>query len=144
MVDIPDSLRSVFSATVHERDGTYVIDIPSRAINHDILTSEETYRVALLDLPTPTESPNQRSPRADRPQTSRRRQDQSPPVNEGEIRDVTIETVGNQGDGIAKVERGYVVIIPGVQPGDEPTVEIEQVQENVAFASVVDSDSRVL
>jgi predicted RNA-binding protein with TRAM domain len=57
---------------------------------------------------------------------------------------VTIETIGDQGDGIAKVDRGYVVIVPGGQPGDEPTVEIEQVQENVAFASVVDIDPRAL
>jgi predicted RNA-binding protein with TRAM domain len=67
-----------------------------------------------------------------------------PPVDEGEVRDVTIETVGDQGDGIAKVERGYVVIVPGAQPGDEPTVEIEQVQENVAFARIIDSDPRAL
>ena len=65
-----------------------------------------------------------------------------PPVKEGEVRNVTIETVGDQGDGIAKVERGYVVIVSGAQPGDEPTIEIEQVQKNVAFASVVDSDPR--
>jgi predicted RNA-binding protein with TRAM domain len=57
---------------------------------------------------------------------------------------VTIETVGDQGDGIAKVERGYVVIVPDAQPGDEPTIEIEQVQQNVAFASIVDSDPRTL
>jgi predicted RNA-binding protein with TRAM domain len=57
---------------------------------------------------------------------------------------VTIETIGDQGDGIAKVDRGYVVIVPDAQPGDEPTVEIEQVQQNVAFASVVDSDPRTL
>ena len=63
-------------------------------------------------------------------------------MEEGEVRDVTIETVGDQGDGIAKVERGYVVIVPGAQPGDEPTVKVEQVQENVAFASIVDSDPR--
>ncbi|ELZ53165.1 hypothetical protein C465_01419 [Halorubrum distributum JCM 9100] len=62
----------------------------------------------------------------------------------GEVRDVTIETTGDQGDGIAKVERGYVVIVPGGQPGDEPSVEIEQVKENVAFASIVERDSRAL
>jgi tRNA/tmRNA/rRNA uracil-C5-methylase (TrmA/RlmC/RlmD family) len=33
---------------------------------------------------------------------------------------VTIETVGDQGDGIAKVERGYVVIVPETQPGEQP------------------------
>ena len=26
MVEIPDSLRSVFSATVHERDGGYIVE----------------------------------------------------------------------------------------------------------------------
>jgi predicted RNA-binding protein with TRAM domain len=67
-----------------------------------------------------------------------------PPVDEGEVRDVTIETTGDQGDGIAKVERGYVVIVPGGQPGDELSVEIEQVKENVAFASIIESDSRAL
>jgi predicted RNA-binding protein with TRAM domain len=56
------------------------------------------------------------------------------------VRDVSIETVGDQGDGIAKVDRGYVVIVPGAEPGDEPTVRIDQVQQNVAFASVVDRD----
>jgi predicted RNA-binding protein with TRAM domain len=57
---------------------------------------------------------------------------------------VTIETTGDQGDGIAKVERGYVVIVPDGQPGDELSVEIEQVKENVAFASIVEPDSRAL
>jgi predicted RNA-binding protein with TRAM domain len=63
---------------------------------------------------------------------------------EGEVRDVTIETTGDQGDGIAKVERGYVVIVPGGQPGDELSVEIEQVKENVAFAIIVERGSRAL
>jgi predicted RNA-binding protein with TRAM domain len=51
---------------------------------------------------------------------------------------VTIETVGDQGDGIAKVDRGYVVIVPDTEPGAQPTVRIETVRENLAFASVVD------
>lgn len=63
-------------------------------------------------------------------------------MEEGEVRDATIEIVGDQSDGIAKVERGYVVIVPGAQLGDEPPVKVEQVQENVAFASIVDSDPR--
>jgi len=45
---------------------------------------------------------------------------------------------------LQKVERGYVVIVSGAQPGDEPTIEIEEVQKNVAFASIVDSDPRAL
>jgi predicted RNA-binding protein with TRAM domain len=57
---------------------------------------------------------------------------------------VSIETVGDQGDGIAKVERGYVVIVPETQPGEQPTIRIDDVRQNVAFASVVDPDQRTL
>ena len=55
-----------------------------------------------------------------------------------------IESLGEQGDGIAKVGRGYVVIVPDAHPGDEPTVRIDRIQDNVAFASVVDRDDRTL
>ena len=65
----------------------------------------------------------------------------TPPVETGDVRTVTVETTGDQGDGIAKVERGYVVIVPEAEPGEEPTVEIEQVKQNVAFARVVDEPS---
>jgi predicted RNA-binding protein with TRAM domain len=51
---------------------------------------------------------------------------------------VTIESLGNQGDGIARIDRGYVVIVPDTRPDDEVTIEIEQTRENVAFARVRD------
>jgi predicted RNA-binding protein with TRAM domain len=144
MVEIPDSLRSVFSATVRERDGSYVIEIPSREITHDAVSVGETYRLAVFESPATTGSEKQETRSPDRARGDHQQHPPGPPVKEGEVRDVTIETVGDQGDGIAKVDRGYVVIVPDAQPGDEPTVEIEQVQENVAFASVVDSDPRTL
>lgn len=144
MVEIPDSLRSVFSATVHERDGTYIVEIPANEVIHDAVTTGETYRVAFLDAPISSESPEGDVPSSLRSQRENQSQPSEPPVDEGEVREVTIETVGDQGDGIAKVERGYVVIVPGAQPGQQPTVEIEQVQENVAFASVIDDDPRAL
>jgi len=142
MIEIPDSLRSVFSAQLEERDGSYVVDIPASEIEHDTLAANETYRVAILasePSTDKTQQEQQQSTTQDTAPTS-----DGPPVNEGEVRDVTIETTGDQGDGIAKVERGYVVIVPGGQPGDEPTVEIEQVQDNVAFASIVERNSRAL
>ena len=55
-----------------------------------------------------------------------------------------VESLGDQGDGIAKVERGYIVIVPDVHPGDELTVRINRTQDNVAFASVIDRDDRML
>ena len=57
------------------------------------------------------------------------------------MREVEIESLGDQGDGIAKVERGYVLIVPEVGPGEEVTVEIENVRQNLAFAQVVDGSS---
>ncbi len=143
MVEISDSLRSVFSAQIEERDGSYIVDVPASEIEHDALAADETYRVAILKL----ESSTSQKTREEQPQSTAQRPtptSDSPPVDEGEVRDVTIETTGDQGDGIAKVERGYVVIVPGGQPGDELSVEIEQVKENVAFASIVEPDSRAL
>jgi predicted RNA-binding protein with TRAM domain len=63
---------------------------------------------------------------------------QDPPVEEGEQRDVEIENLGDQGDGITRVERGFVVIVPDTEPSERVTVEITDVRENVAFAEVVE------
>jgi len=143
MIEISDSLRSLFSAQIEERDGSYVVDIPASELEHDALAANETYRIAILASESSTDQRTQQDQHQSTTQepvpTSN-----DPPVDEGEVRDVTIETTGDQGDGIAKVERGYVVIVPNGQPGDAPTVEIEQVQENVAFASIVERDSRAL
>jgi len=143
MIEIPDSLRSLFSAQLEERDGSYVVDIPANEIEHDALAADETYRVAILASESSTGQETQQEQHQSAAQETTLTSD-SPPVDEGEVRDVSIETTGDQGDGIAKVERGYVVIVPGGQPGDKPTVEIEQVQENVAFASIIKRDSRAL
>jgi predicted RNA-binding protein with TRAM domain len=55
-----------------------------------------------------------------------------------------IKTVGDQGNGSAKVECDHVVTVLDAQPSEESRVEIEQVQQNVGFASIVDSNPRRL
>lgn len=65
MVEIPDSLRSVFSATVHERDGTYVLEVPSGELSYDAVSLGETYRIAVFDAPT-SEQDEHESVSADR------------------------------------------------------------------------------
>ena len=137
MAEIPDSLQSLFTATVEQRDGRYVVEIPTSEVEHEAAVPGRTYRVAVLPTVN-TDTDESTAPAEDGETTDRTPGRPAPPVDEGEIRDVTIESVGDQGDGIAKVERGYVVIVPGAEPGDEPTVEIEQVKQNVAFARVVD------
>lgn len=140
MVEIPDSLRSVFSASVRERDGSCVIEIPPSEIEHETITVDDTYRIAIFESPAFSVSSERANSGSNDLQPSGRHGSPGTPVDKGETREVTIETVGDQGDGIAKVERGYVIIVPDAQPGQQPTVEIDQVQENVAFASVIDHD----
>jgi predicted RNA-binding protein with TRAM domain len=141
MVEIPDSLRSLFTATIEEENGTYRIEVPKSEIENNAAQPGATYRVAVLpEADTgPQEEGSEEQPQS---QSDRESGPPAPPVDEGEVREVTIESVGDQGDGIAKVERGYVVIVPEAKPGDEPTVEIEEVKENVAFAEVVDERGR--
>lgn len=144
MVQIPDSLRSVFSATVEEREGRYVFEVPQGEIDHDAVAPGGTYRVALFASRATSESTGGVSDRPTPERSGGTQRVPDPPVEEGEIREVTIETVGDQGDGIAKVERSFVVIVPGAIPGDEPIVEIAEVRPNVAFASIIDHDPRTL
>ena len=146
MVEIPDTLRSVFSATIESDDGSYTVEVPASEVRHDAIQPGATYRIAVLEAArTPVRSDTQSSDTSSGPSVTAQENDPSePPVEEGEIRKVTVEAVGDQGDGIAKVDRGYVVIVSEGQPGDELTVEIEQVQQNVAFATIVESDPRML
>lgn len=144
MIEIPESLKSVFTGTVEEQMGEYVVRIPSSQIQHDAITPGHTYRIAISDVPSSDDGRGE-SVDAARPSSSGTRHTgtsgRGPPVEEGDVLDVTIETVGDQGDGIAKVDRGFVIIVPGAQPGDEPTVRIETVHENMAFAEIIERDT---
>lgn len=144
MVSIPSSLRTMFSGSVTQRDGEYVITVPKSEIDLETVMTDETYRIALFDHPAATATNAQEdSPRNTATGAVSNERPQEPPVTEGETRLVEIEALGEQGDGIAKVERGYVIIVPDAEPGDHPTVEIENVQPNVAFASVVEENTRL-
>ena len=142
MVDIPESLQAVYTATLRERDGSYVIKVPKQEVEHDAVSPGEVCRVALIDRVSETSDDADSGSGGSSERTDS--DSSGPPVSEGEVREVTVESLGDKGDGIAKVERGYVVIVPDAHPGDEPTVRIERTQDNVAFASVVDRDDRTL
>ncbi|MFW5745950.1 MAG: TRAM domain-containing protein [Nanoarchaeota archaeon] len=58
------------------------------------------------------------------------------PVTVGEELDVTIEALGEKGDGVAKKE-GFVIFIPGVEEGQRVRIKINKVLRRVAFADVV-------
>ncbi|WP_089649841.1 TRAM domain-containing protein [Halobacterium hubeiense] len=140
MTEIPDSLRTLYETTLEEHDDQYVVSVPKEVVTDSSLEVGDVYRVALLRSQVGAESGGAAASRREQPSeesSTGRGQVQEPPVEEGEVRTVTIDTLGDQGDGIAKVERGFIVIVPGTQPGDRAEVEITDVKESVAFAEPV-------
>jgi len=131
-MEISEELRCLFSGKVEERDGSYVVEIPEQELRLGNLQAEETYRVAVL--------PSSATNKANNTNTDLQSEQapQTPPVEEGEQRTVEIEDIGDQGDGITRVERGFVVIVPDTKRTERVTIEIIDVRENVAFAEVVE------
>lgn len=62
------------------------------------------------------------------------------PVKVGDELDVKIESVGEKGDGIAKV-KGFVLFVPNTKEGDEVKVKITRVLRKVGFADVIGEGS---
>lgn len=137
MPRISDSIHSVVNAELEydEEDGEYKVSIPSTEVENGELTEGSTYRVAVISHTTRVTEPERTDSHAS---SGSNMNNAEPPVSEGERRVVTVESLGDQGDGIAKVERGYVVIVPGGKPGDKVPVEIDSVNDNVAFAQIVE------
>ncbi|KAB1190680.1 MULTISPECIES: TRAM domain-containing protein [Haloferax] len=156
MTDISDSLRLLFETSI-ERDGNrYVVPIPKELVENGSFSTAETYRIALLTAAASSEATSNTESVDDSAETNTTRSEKewdqaestsnrsstqsgetrSPPVEEGDLRTVTIDTLGDQGDGIAKVERGFVIIVPDAHPGDQVEVEVTDVKQTVAFAEM--------
>ena len=132
-MDIADNLLCLFTAEVEELGGGYVIRIPDRELQMGDVRPGDTYRIAIIG-----DSTDRTSGRRAQPRATARVRSPPPPVNEGDQRTVEIEDIGDQGDGVARVERGYVLIVPDTEVGERVTVEVTDVKENVAFAEVVE------
>ena len=134
-MEISEELECLFSASIAEQDGSYIIDVPDRELQLGDLQQGATYRVAIVsspsrDEPEPTEQAE--------PESQQEREPPEPPVEEGETRTVEIEDIGDQGDGLTRVERGFVVIIPDTEQGERVKIKITDVRQNVAFADVIE------
>jgi len=62
--------------------------------------------------------------------------DRAPPVKEGEIVELTIDSVGAKGDGIAR-KQGFVIFIPNTSKGDFVKVKITKVLPKAGFGELV-------
>jgi len=121
-MEAPTELLCLFNAELTEQNGLYHIEVPRQEIDLKTIEPGEVYRTAVIGrtvVETGKESAS--SP-------------EDPPVSEGDVRELEIESLGNQGDGIARVERGFVVIVSDTEVGDRVRAKIIEVRENVAFA----------
>ncbi|WP_458190659.1 TRAM domain-containing protein [Haladaptatus sp. NG-WS-4] len=139
-MEIPDELRCLFSSKIEAEDGSYTLTVPSQEITDGDIQPNTGYRVALLKQPSPADSTERETTptTSDKENHGHQSSHSTAPVEAGERRTVEIEDVGEKGDGIARVERGYVVIVPDTEKRDRVTVEINNVTPNVAFAEVVE------
>lgn len=62
-------------------------------------------------------------------------------IEEGETYELRVESVGNKGDGIAKVDK-YLVFIPGTAKGEVVKAKVKKISGTLAFAEVVERMSK--
>ena len=134
-MEISDKLLCLFSAEVRTEDDRYVVEIPRREVETGAIEPGETYRVALISGEAGTGTGRTEESAAERPSD-----EPQPPVESGELRYVEIEDIGKQGDGIARVERGYVIIVPGAEVGERVKVEITEVKSNFAVGQIIEEE----
>ncbi|MCU4801024.1 TRAM domain-containing protein [Halobacteria archaeon HArc-gm2] len=132
-MEISEKLLCLFSAEVSEDGDSYVVEVPRREVDTGSIQPGETYRVALIAADESEETSEDGG-------TTTAPTEPQPPVEGGEIRYVEIEDIGKQGDGIARVERGYVIIVPDAEIGERVKVEISEVKSNFAVGEIIDEE----
>ncbi len=144
-VEISDKLLCLFSTEVAAEEDRYIIEVPKGEVEAGDIEPDDVYRVALISRDieadgetevgagtgTGTGAGGERSHAAPSSEPQ-------PPVEVGEIRYVEVEDIGKQGDGIARVERGYVIIVPGADVGERVKIEVSEVKSNFAVGEIID------
>lgn len=148
IMNVPEQLSCLFSAEVETKDDSHVIEIPKNEIETGYVNPDDTHQLAVLALSTESsdtvdhsQETSQKTSQETGQETSqktRSQNSQQPPVAEGETRIVEIEDIGDQGDGLTRVENGYVIIVADTEKGERVRIEIDTVRQNVAFANVVE------
>lgn len=143
-MEISDRLLTLYTAGLEQQQNSYVVEVPKNEIESGDLEDGEVYRVAILPDSSISSTKDTRSTKQN---SDRHRQPKSEtyddlPVEVGDKRIVEIESIGDQGDGIAKVDRGYVLVVPDTEKGETVRVKLNGVKENVGFAEVVERIER--
>tara|TARA_A100001037_G_scaffold306718_1_gene354534 strand:- start:18119 stop:18508 length:390 start_codon:yes stop_codon:yes gene_type:complete len=119
----------LFFSTVESNEEFHFIKIPLQEFINSNLNEDELYRVLFLQKSPITNSSisSSLSPHSAKA-----------PVNPGDVCEVTIEDIGSEGDGIAKVGLGYIIFVPKTDIGHKVKIKINTVAKKYAFAEVVE------
>ncbi|WP_049926530.1 TRAM domain-containing protein [Halopiger goleimassiliensis] len=131
-MEISEKLLCLFSTEVSAEEDRYVIEVPRQEVETGDIDPGEVYRVALISRAEADEEGEASA----QPQSAP--SEPQPPVDVGETRYVEIEDIGKQGDGIARVERGYVIIVPGADVGERVKIEVTEVKSNFAVGEIIE------
>lgn len=157
MVSTGDVL-CLFSGQVEEQNDKFVVEIPKNEVEMGAVSVGDLYRFGVFDATdlddagsaitdkdavdgvqgTTTESVSKSRRR--QPARTKHSGGEGPPLEEGEERIVKIEDMGEQGDGLARVERGYIVFVEGTEIDEEVRVRVKKTKKNVAFAEVIERE----
>ena len=132
MTEISRKLACLYSAMIDTEGDSSTIAVPKREFDNTssiqprptgaLLTSTQA------DSETATASPTTEA------ESSPPSSIDQPPVTED---DVEIKTLGDQGDGIAKIGPGYVVIIPETAVDDRVAVRIDTAEANMVSVEII-------
>ncbi|NGM69680.1 TRAM domain-containing protein [Natronolimnobius sp. AArcel1] len=133
-MEISEKLLCLFSTEVSAEEDRYVIEVPRQEVETGDIDPGDVYRVALISRDDGDDADGEAV--AQQPQSAP--SEPQPPVDVSETRYVEIEDIGKQGDGIARVERGYVIIVPGADVGDRVKIEVTEVKSNFAVGEIIE------
>lgn len=137
MTDDSSELVCKFTGRIEKQGNDHVVTLPDTEIDYGSLAAGDIVRISV------EASQNNLNSSVHREST-----EPSPPVEVGEQLTVNIEDIGDQGDGIARVDRGYVLIVPDTEPGETVAVKVTQTNSNYGFAHPVtdtqDEDNEIV
>lgn len=153
MASIPSELQALFTGNIDKdtESGEYNLSIPEVEVEQGLLDTDEPYQIAVLNhgddtqpdtstasSPIQQHSSTDTSSPASNSHRSQSRNGSEPPIEEGEtLSNVTIESLGDEGDGVATVGDGFVLIVENVEVGDTVDVHVNTVMPTVAFGTPV-------
>lgn len=145
MMEFLNSLLCMFSSRIERRNNSYVLEVPEQEVDIGSLEEGKVYKVAVFEASEPAEtevtesgfSGEVASTQVGTHQQSATEELDQPPVEEGDIREVEVEDIGEKGDGLARIPPGYVVFVENTRPGDRVRIKITEARDNFAFAEVI-------